>query len=73
MIAGGVKPMMPTLTGTVTMLPSGPVAVIWRVMMVYGWNSGARVRTLYTLASTCGKAGPAHGVLHGRSRPGHPR
>ena len=59
-MVGGVKLMMPTLTGALIVLPSGAVAVTVLVMIVYGWKSGALVFALTTLASTCGNAGPAH-------------
>jgi hypothetical protein len=38
--------MMPTLIVAVSGLPSGPVALIWRVRMRYGANSGCLVFAL---------------------------
>src|SRR3978361_2030703 len=60
MISGGVKPITPTFTGTVTVLPSGVVALRFFVRMTYGSKMGLEAVVLITLASTCGYAGPVH-------------
>ncbi len=54
MISGGVKPMTPILTGTVTVLPSGVVALSVFVRITYGSKIGFESVVLTTLASTCG-------------------
>ena len=46
--------MTPTLTGTVTVLPSGVVALTVLVRMTYGSKIGFESVVLTTLASTCG-------------------
>ncbi|MCY1220444.1 hypothetical protein D3C71_575980 [compost metagenome] len=63
MMPGVVKPITPTFTGTVTLLPSGAVAVNCLVTMVYGATSGLPLLRLCTLATTIGKLGPAHFLL----------
>ncbi len=59
MIGGGVKPMMPILNGTSSLLPSAVYASMVLLTMVHGGKIGLPSRALNTLASTSGKCGPA--------------